>query len=99
MSLTDDIAEEFDLKVKRGSYILSSEDDSQPSIVAGSPAEKAGLKEGDIITKVNNVKIDNKTSLSSALSGFQVGETIKLTVTRGDETLTLNATLAAAPSN
>src|SRR3990167_5014532 len=99
ISLTDDIAAEFELKVKRGAYILPPEDESQSSVVAGSPAAKAGLKEGDIITKVNDTDINEKSSLSSVLAQFEVGETIRLTVVRGDETLTINATLEAAPSN
>lgn len=96
ISLTDGLAEQFELKVKRGAYILPSGDD-QPSIVPDSPAAKAGLQEEDIIIKVDGTKIDDKTSLSSALGRFQVGDTIKLTVVRGDQTLTVSIILEAAP--
>ncbi|MBI2592056.1 trypsin-like peptidase domain-containing protein [Candidatus Saccharibacteria bacterium] len=96
VSLTDDLAYQYNLDVKRGAYIVPSRDSS--SVVAGSPAEKAGLKEKDIITKVNNITIDEKTSLTAALSRFQVGENVTLTIVRDDKTITVRATLEAAPS-
>lgn len=98
VSLTDDLAGQFELGVKRGAYILPSSD-GQPSIVPDSPAAKADLKEEDIITKVNNTKIDDKTSLSSALGRFQVGDTVSLTIVRDGQTITVKATLVAAPDN
>lgn len=96
VSLTNDLAKEFNLKVTRGAYITSS--DNQPAVVQGSPAAQAGLKDHDVITKVNNISIDDKTSLTSALSKFKVGDTINLTVDRLGKTLHLKATLGNAPS-
>jgi serine protease Do len=98
VSLTDDLASSFNLDIKRGAYIVPGNGD-EASVVPDSPADKAGLRAGDIITQVNNTKIDEKTGLSSVLSRFQVGETIKLTIVRGDEHLTLNVTLTAAPDS
>ena len=95
LSLTDDIAYQYNLPVNRGAYIAPG---NQAAVLPDSPADKAGLKEKDIITKVNNIAIDNKTNLSSALSRFRVGDSVKLTVIRAGKTMTLNATLEAAPS-
>lgn len=97
VSLTPDLASQYSLSVSKGAYIVPSTDGTA-SVVAGSPAEKAGLKEKDIITKVNNVSIDDKTGLTSALSQFKVGNKVTLTVIRGGKTITLHATLEAAPS-
>jgi len=96
VSLTNDLAQEFNLKTNRGAYIVSS--DTEPAIVPGSPAEKAGLKEHDVITKVNGLTIDDKTSLTSALSKFKVGDTVTLTVVRAGKTMTIKATLGNAPT-
>jgi serine protease Do len=96
ISLTNDLAKEFNLKVSRGAYITSGND--QPAIVDGSPAARAGLKEKDVITKVNNINVDDKTSLTSALSKFKVGESVTLTVVRGGKTTTIKATLGNAPT-
>ncbi len=97
VSLTDDLAYQYNLSVKRGAYIVPSTG-AESSIIPGSPAEKAGLQEKDIITKVNNITIDDKTNLTSALANFQVGENVTLTVVRGNQTITLHATLATAPT-
>lgn len=98
VSLTDDIAYQYNLSVKRGAYIAPATG-GQESIVSGSPASKAGLKEKDIITKINNISIDDKTSLVSALSKYKVGDTVTLTVVRDGKTITVKATLEAAPQS
>ncbi|MBI3624280.1 trypsin-like peptidase domain-containing protein [Candidatus Saccharibacteria bacterium] len=94
--LTDDYAYQYNLSVKRGAYIAPSS--GQPSIIPGSPAEKAGLKEKDIITKVDATTIDENHSLTSALSSKSVGDIVTLTVVRDGKTIIVKATLAAAPS-
>jgi len=96
ISLTSDVAYRYNLKTDNGAYIAPSQDGT-PSIISGSPAEKAGLKEKDIITKVNSIKLDDKTNLTSALSRFKVGDSVQLTVIRDGKTLRINATLAATP--
>lgn len=97
VSLTNDLAKEFNLKVTRGAYITSG--NNQAAIMQGSPAERAGLKDHDVITKVNNITIDDKTSLTSALSRFKVGDKVTLTINRLGETLQIKAFLAAAPQS
>lgn len=96
VSLTDDIAYQYNLNVKRGAYIAPG--GSQSSIVSGSPAEKAGLKEKDIITKINNTAVDENNSLSSLLGRFSVGDNISLTIMRDGKQQTLSVTLQAAPT-
>ena len=96
ISLTNDLAYQFNLKVTRGAYVVSS--DGEPSVIPGSPAEKAGIKDHDIITKVNNTSINDKTSLSSALIRHKVGDKVDLTIVRGDKTLNLKATLETMPA-
>ncbi len=98
MSLTPDLAYQYNLKVNQGAYILPSTD-GQPSILPDSPAQKAGLQEKDVITKVNNLTIDDKTNLVNALGQFKVEETVTLSVFRDGKTITLKVTLAAAPQS
>jgi serine protease Do len=97
VSLTNDLAKEFNLKVTRGAYITSS--DNQSAVVIDSPADKAGLKDHDVITKVNNITIDDKTSLTAALSRFKVGDKITLTIVRDGKTITKDASLGALPNS
>jgi serine protease Do len=98
ISLTDDYAYQYNLDTKRGAYIVPS-DGNSPSILSGSPAEKAGLKEKDIIAKVNDTPIDENHSLTSVLGQSSVGDKVKLTIIRDSKTITVDVTLEAAPSS
>jgi S1-C subfamily serine protease len=95
VSLTNDIAKEFNISVKRGAYITSGS--GQEAVVPGSPAEKAGLEDKDVITKVNNITVDDKTSLTAALSRFKVGDKVTLTIVHDGKNTTKQVTLEAAP--
>ncbi len=59
----------------------------------GSPAAKAGLKEGDAIVQFGKSKIGNIEDISNALSKHKAGDKVKITVRRGEESLTFEATL------
>lgn len=93
--ITDDIAYQYNLPVKRGAYIAPN--NRQSSIIEGSPADKAGLKEKDIITEINGVKLDEKNSIISVLGKKSVGDTVELKVLRGGEEQIIRVTLEAAP--
>jgi serine protease Do len=97
VSLTDDYAYKFNLSVKRGAYIAPST--GTPSVIANSPADKAGLKEKDIITKIDDTKIDENNSLTSILGRKSVGDDVSLTVIRDGKERTVKATLEAAPTS
>lgn len=97
VTLTDDYAYQFNLDTKRGAYIAPTQ--GQPSILPNSPAEKAGLKEKDIIIKVNTDTIDEKNSLVSVLGRYPVGEKVKLTVIRDGKEVQIDVTLEAAPAS
>ena len=89
--INPDIAQRYELKQTAGAYIIS--DGSVSSVIPGSPAEKAGLKEGDVITKVDGVELAGNASLAGQLAQFSPGERVKLTVMRDDQERTLEVTL------
>ncbi len=97
ISLTDDLAFQYGLDQKRGAFIAPSEETGQPSILPDSPAQKAGLQEGDIITRVNDTPINEDNSLVSVLGRFAVGDTVTLTVVRDGNEMSLQATLEETP--
>lgn len=92
------VASQFNLSQTSGAYIPSADQLGQAPIVSGSPAEKAGLQAKDIISAVNGTTINSSHSLSTLLNQHSVGETINLTVIRAGKTITVNATLQAAPA-
>ncbi len=97
VTITADMAKQYDLKANQGAYIPPSVMIGRNAILPDSPAQKAGLKEGDIITKVGNDKVDESHSLTSLLGKQKVGDTIKLTIVRDGNERTLDVTLVAAP--
>ncbi|MDD4151677.1 MAG: trypsin-like peptidase domain-containing protein, partial [Candidatus Gracilibacteria bacterium] len=80
--LNRSLAKTLGLKVSYGDYIQNKEG----SIVKGSNAQKSGLKGGDIITKVDNIKIDEKTHLSDIIQNKIPGDKINLEILRNGET-------------
>lgn len=66
-------------------------------VVPGGPAAEAGLEVGDVITAINDEAV-TADSIRDVLSQHAVGDTVTLSVQRGDETLTLEVTLAARPA-
>jgi S1-C subfamily serine protease len=97
--LTADVASQYGLSVNRGAYIAPAADPSQPSVVAGGPADNAGLKEGDIITQVNGTNIDETHSLTALLDQHNPGDKLDLTILRGSKTAHITVTLGTAPSS
>ncbi len=62
-------------------------------ITPGSAGEQAGLRPGDVVTKVDDEPISSSESLVATIRGYRPGDTVGLTVLRGGKTLTLDATL------
>lgn len=66
-------------------------------VVAGSPADKAGIKIDDIITKINGEQVSQANGgLVRVLSKHKVGDTVTITYFRGDQELETRATLQEA---
>ena len=62
-----------------------------------SPAEKAGLKSGDVILKINGSSISRTSDLLNVLNRVAPSQTIRLEILRDDKIRTISATLGAAP--
>jgi S1-C subfamily serine protease len=63
------------------------------SVVAGGPADKAGLLAGDVVTAVNGVPIDATHPLDPAALGLESGQAVSLSVTRGKQQLQVSLTV------
>jgi serine protease DegQ len=78
-------------------------DDTSGALVAGfapqSPAEKAGVKEGDVITKVEGKKLEEIPDLVGILRQTKAGQTLKLTVRREKKDQEISVTLTERPAN
>lgn len=75
-------------EVPEGAYVQE--------VVAGSPADKGGIKAADIITKIDDKKVTDKDGgLAQVISGKKVGDNMKVEVWRDGKTVTLNVTIGA----
>ena len=80
--ITKEIADKEKLARDYGARVMKS--DTEASVVAGSPAERAGIKEGDIILQLNNERIDPDHTLAFLIQKYQVGDEITLRIFRAD---------------
>lgn len=88
-AITPQVARYNGLAVEWGIYLQS--------VGNGSPAAQAGLQPGDIITQMGDIALDADHRFINVLISFKPGETILVKVQRGNETLTIEVTLAERP--
>lgn len=93
-TITEAFAQGQNLPVDTGALVSSGEG----AIVADSPAAKAGLRPGDIVIKIDDIKLDDRRTLDSVVGRYGVGDSVELTILRGDKRITVEATLAEAPT-
>jgi serine protease Do len=94
--LNEDIARELEIAQTTGAFIPVGTV-RRPSVIPGSPADKAGLQERDVIVEIDGQELDEKNGLVSILGKRKVGDTVELVVIRGNEEVILYATLQAVP--
>jgi len=66
-------------------------------IIANSPAQKAGLKQGDVITKVNNQPVKDSTEVRRAVEKSQIGTNLTVEIQRGDRTQNVAVQVGTMP--
>jgi serine protease Do len=87
------IQQQNKLSVDYGALIVSGGTPSTPAVIPGSAADKAGLKESDIILMVNGQKIDQNHSLANYLKDFNPGDVVKMTILSGGKNKDITVTL------
>jgi serine protease Do len=85
------IADRFGLPVQWGAYVTD--------VVTGSPAEKAGLQQGDIITSIGGIKIDESHNYVNILYSNKPGDTVPLAIFRNNKKVNLQITLGEMKKN
>jgi len=83
--ITSEIAKEKNLKTMEGAFV--------DAVVENSAAEKAGVKKGDIIIKVEEVEIKSSSQLQEQIGRYSPGDKVSLTVLRDNKEIKLNAEL------
>lgn len=76
--------------VPQGAYIQN--------VIEDSPADKAGILQGDIVTNIDGKKINGDNTIAGEIADKKIGDVISLSVWRDGKTLEVKATLTAAPN-
>ncbi|MHB1450469.1 MAG: S1C family serine protease [Coriobacteriia bacterium] len=87
MTINSRVAELYELPVEAGALI--------DTVSAGSPAEAAGIEPGDIVTSIGGTPVASVEDVFLAIRSHRVGDRVAVKIVRGDETLTLEATLGS----
>ena len=88
-AITPELARQFQLKKDYGTLVAD--------VVEGSPAEKAGIKRGDVIIEFDGKEINEPFQLRNMVAGIHPGETREIKIIREGEAMTLKVTIGELP--
>lgn len=91
--LNADIASQNSLNISEGALIVRGEQITDLAVVPGSPADKAGLVENDVILEINSVKITADNPLVKEINRYKPGDEITLKIIHKGEEKNINAKL------
>jgi serine protease Do len=95
--ITKEIKEEYGLSVDYGAFIFSGEN-GESAITKDSAADKAGIKEKDIILELNGEKITKQNTLAKVIQKYNAGDSINLKILRENNEIKLQVTLGERTS-
>ena len=101
-AITPALVKAQSLPIDHGALVGSGQDATGatlPAITPDSPAAKAGIKDGDIVTSIEGMTIDTEHPLDSIITRFAPGRTVTVEVLRGGATVTLQVTLGTRPAD
>jgi S1-C subfamily serine protease len=99
VAINAEMKEKNNLTVDYGVLVKAGSTSSELAVIPGSPADKAGIIENDILLEVDGIKIDDKNTLASLIRGKTIGQAIKLKILHKGEEKTVSVVLEAAKDN
>ena len=88
------LQQEYGIPVNYGALVISENIPDGKAVVPGSPAEKSGIREADIILEIQNKKITLQNPLQEILQDFKVGDEIEIKVLRKNKEILFKTILA-----
>jgi serine protease Do len=80
LPITEELKDKNNLSVDYGVLVQRGVTPEDVAVIPGSPADKAGIMENDIILELDGTKIDDEHSLASIINTKRVGDTVKLKI-------------------
>lgn len=99
VAINQEMKDKNNLTVDYGVLVKRGTAESDLAVIPGSPADKAGIVENDIILEVDGVKIDDKTNLASLIREKKIGQIINLKILHKGAEKNVSVTLEAAKDN
>ncbi len=96
VAITPELVRERALPYTYGA-LVDADDPNDASVLPGSPAYAAGVRQGDIILEVDGKRLEGKRTLAKVIQSKEVGDAVTLKIARGGELLALSAQLDAFP--
>jgi len=78
--LSPETAKDYNIEIEEGALIIRNDDSGELAIVLGSPADRGGLLDNDIILEINNQKLDKNNTLLKAINQYKPGDEVILKV-------------------
>ena len=88
-TMTEQMAAQYNIDISQGVFVYS--------VVSGGAGDKAGLRLGDVITKMDDKTLTSRQDLSAAMKGYRAGDTVTLTVYRSGQYIEVELTFDAQP--
>ena len=90
-ALTPELAKQFDLREEKGVLL--------GDVIEGSPAEKAGLQRGDVITEFEGKKVEEPNQLRNMVANTPLGKEVKVTIIRENKSETKKVVISELPAD
>ncbi len=91
--LNKSLKDRYDLPIDYGALVIKDHVPGTEAVVKDSPADKAGIRENDIVLEINGEKLTEKKELADLIQTAKVGDDIEMTVMRKDKTMKLKTVL------
>jgi len=99
LPIDKEMQEKNNIPVDYGVIVTKGKTATELAVIPGSPADKAGIVENDIIIEIDGVRIDENKSLTSVIQTKKVGQKVSIKIMRKGSYMTLNAVLEKSEKN
>jgi len=99
VSITSELKTKNNLTVDYGILVKQGQTVNDLAVIPGSPADKAGIVENDIILEINGLKINNDLNFAGDIRNKKIGDTVTLKILHKGEQKTVYVVLESAPQS